>query len=274
MRVGAFLRRYDAAQCGLRASAVGFAALWALAPSGLLFLAALGWFFPDPAALVDQVVATLARAFPGRDLEPLLKQLVIAAGLPDSARRLHEARVGASLAGVAAQLWTGSGLMAVLSEQIDAVLGARPRPWHLRRAVGLGFFLLAGGVLVGAFLVSVDPVPLLRSLPRPLGAWVGELSVFLVATLLFALTYRILPGTPVAWPAAWRAGGGAAALWCAARLAITLVWLWTGGLPAVYGVVSGALALLAWVWATFAIILGGAVWIGTTQAARYNGTAP
>lgn len=250
----------------MRASALAFQTLWALAPCGLLFLAALGWIVPDPSQMSREVSRYAARAFPGHDVAPLLRELMNAADLAGAARRLHEARVSASLAGVAMQLWTGAGLMAALTAQLDIVMGvAHGRSAPVRRAVGLFFFLLFGAIVMGAFVFVLGPRLALwfsfpvRNLPTPWDTLAAEAVTALTAVVLFTLAYRVLPAASVSLRSALRAGVVAAGFWTLARIGFTFGLTLMADMANAYGVVSSVLVLLAWIWATWLILLSGAL---------------
>ena len=123
-------------------------------------------------------------------------------------------RVVATLLGLATLLFAASGVFAELRDSLDTIWGVRP-PWagigaeiksrffSFAMVVGVGFLLVvslvfsAGVEAAGKYFGQMLPLP-----PAALQA-VNIAVSFIFVTVLFAMTYKVVPHARIAWSDVW-----------------------------------------------------------------------
>ena len=168
-------------------------------------------------------------------------------------------------------LWAASWMFTVIEKALNRVWGTYPRSFLHGRAVNIAVMsliwaLLAASALFTAFVsglhAAADRIPI-RQAP-----WIVALSglawqtIFVLASLavtiiLFAVLYKLLPNTHVAFTEALPGAVLAGALWEAAKFGFAYL------LPyfhydLLYGSIGAAVALLTWVYLSSVIMLFGA----------------
>ncbi|MGE3107123.1 MAG: YihY/virulence factor BrkB family protein [Phycisphaerales bacterium] len=130
--------------------------------------------------------------------------------------------------------------------------------WLRRRLISMGMvfamlFILLVSLVVSSVIEHV--VPTGQALVGRLVAFIGS---FLVAALLFAAIFKVLPDRPIAWRDVWWGAGVTAGLFSVGKLAVSL-YLEHGGVGESYGKAAGALiALLVWAYYSCTILFLGA----------------
>lgn len=133
----------------------------------------------------------------------------------------------------------------------------RERFLSFAMVLGTGFLLLVSLVLsaaiaaLGKFVSGQFPVvePLLH-----LGS---TLVTLVVATLLFAMIFKLLPDTFVPWRDVWEGAIFTALLFTAGKTLIAL-YLGKSGLASAYGAAGSLVVLIAWIYYSAQILLFGA----------------
>jgi len=283
-RLVAILRSAPWHELQLRSAALAWASLWAIAPAALLFLAALGWLLPDSGPLAESVASLVARAFPGRNVEPVLRDLIRAADLEGSVRALRDARAGVAIMGLLGWFASGTSFVSAAGEQLDALLRLpHPRGWIRRRGMAIGALLIVLALETAACALALAPPALLRSGRPAILRWVAESSVPVLAWALYAVFLRVLPSGRNRWPVAMRTGFLMALVWWLLRSVATWFLAMPGFRHPVAGLAGTVLVALAWLQASIWLLLFGAWWIGRADTPestdpeggpRYNGPAP
>lgn len=94
----------------------------------------------------------------------------------------------------------------------------------------------------------------------------NEVAAFLVMTLLFAMMFKLLPDTHVAWRDVWIGALITAALFTVGKLLIGL-YLGKGAVGSAYGAAGSLVVLVVWVYYSAQILFLGAE-LAHTQAER------
>jgi membrane protein len=176
------------------------------------------------------------------------------------------------------------GVVVELKDAFNAVWEVKQTPgkglWHFARTYVLSF----AGVIAGAFLLLVSMLvsAALAAIGKYLGPFVPESALqfagficsFIVIATLFALMFKGLPDTEVAWRDAWLGAVITAALFEIGKFLIAL-YIGKQGLESTYGAAASIVVVLIWVYYTAQIVLLGAEFTHAraVQAGRAPGPA-
>jgi membrane protein len=243
------------------------------APSLGAALAYYTIFSLAPVLIVMIAVAGLAF---GREVarDEILRQIQTLVGPAGAAtirtviQRANEPALGiiASTIGLVAVVVGASGAFLQLQEALNQVWKVKPKSesfWvsTLRKrslsfglVLGTGFLLLASLALsatlalVGTFMGHLLPIPalLLES--------VNFILSFAVITLLFAMIFKVLPDTEVAWGDVWIGAAVTAFLFTIGKMLIGL-YLGESSVASAYGAAGSLVVVLVWVYYSAQILL-------------------
>ena len=246
------------------------------APSLGAALAYYTIFSLAPVLIVVIAVAGLAfgREAAEREILRQIQALVGPAGaatIQTIIQRADQPALGiiASTLGPATVLVGASGAFLQLQDTLNQIWKVKPKSesfWlcELRKrslsfglVLGTGFLLLvslavsAGLAMVGTFMGHLLPIPafLLES--------VNFLLSFAVITLLFAMIFKVLPDTEVAWGDVWIGAGVTALLFTIGKMLIGL-YLGKSSVASTYGAAGSLVVVLVWVYYSAQILLLGA----------------
>jgi membrane protein len=175
----------------------------------------------------------------------------------------------AGIFGIAALLFGASGVFFDLQDSLNTVWGVksssagglmgmlRYRFTSFAMVLGIGFLLLVSLVL-SAFLAAAGRY-FERLLPAPEALlYLANLAIsFAAITLLFALIYKLVPDTEIAWRDVWVGAAVTALLFTAGKFVIGL-YLGKAGLGSAYGAAGSLVVMLAWVYYSAQIFFLGA----------------
>ena len=195
----------------------------------------------------------------------------------------------AALLGLATLLFGASGVFGQLQDAMNTIWEVKPEPmgvWGYIRSrflsfamvLGTGFLLLASLVL-SAWVTGVSDL-LARQMAGldTLAQMANQLISFGVVMVLFALIFRMLPDTNVAWRDVWFGAAITALLFSIGKYLIGL-YLGTSSVGSAYGAAGSLVVLVLWIYYSAQIMFFGAevtqVWarkfgsraVGQTQAA-------
>lgn len=206
-------------------------------------------------------------------------------------QQAQQPRVGtiAALLGLATLLFGASGVFGQLQDAMNTIWEVKPQPmgvWGYIRSrflsfamvLGTGFLLLASLVL-SAWVTGVSDL-LARQMAGldTLAQMANQLISFGVVMVLFALIFRMLPDTNVAWRDVWFGAAITALLFSIGKYLIGL-YLGTSSVGSAYGAAGSLVVLVLWIYYSAQIMFFGAevtqVWarkfgsrsVGQTQAA-------
>jgi len=242
------------------AAALAYYALFSLAPLVLIAVAVAGLVFGHQAA-EGQLYTQLA----GLIGDPGAKavQSIVA--------NMHQQGGGvvATIVGIATLLFGASGVFVQLQDSMNTIWKARPpttngiveflrvRMVSFSMVLGIGFLLLVSLVL-SAFLAAVGDY---LGMFVPGGAAVGQALnatvSLVVVTALFAMIYKMLPDTPVAWRDVWVGALLTSFLFTLGKFAIGY-YLGKASVASSYGAAGSVVILLLWVYYSSLILYFGA----------------
>lgn len=264
------------------AAAVAFYTLFSFAPLVIVAIMIAGVVFGEAAAagqLAERLEGIVGR-MPGQVLEAAIANA-------------HGPNTGvlATLVGVLISLFAATGVFHELGKALDLVWdhepnspsggdsaatsgtdGARGSSRRWKHAVleqlkaRFWAFTMVLGIGLG-LLLSLFASTLLASLGRHATwvwaqwFWLGRIVDMLLSvglgTLVFALIYKVLPASKVAWRDLWRGAFIAALLFSFGRLLIG-VYLANSSVASVYGAAGALVVLMVWTWGSAMVLLFGA----------------
>jgi membrane protein len=193
------------------------------------------------------------------------------------ASKPHEG-ILATVVGVGTLLFAAIGVVVQLKDALNTVWEVKDPPisgvWSFIRTYALS---LAGILAVGfLLLVSMLMTAALAAVGKRLAPYLPEVSLQLVGfflsfgiiSLLFAMMFKWLPDTPVAWSDVWLGAIVTAALFELGKLAIGL-YIGKQGLESTYGAAASIVVVLIWVYYSSQIVLMGAEFTNV-YARRYG----
>jgi membrane protein len=133
----------------------------------------------------------------------------------------------------------------------------RERFWSFAMVVGMGFLLLVSLVLsawlaaLGALFGEMLPVPayLLET--------ANALASLVVITLVFAMTFKVLPDLKIAWRNVWIGAAVTALLFTAGKSLIGL-YLGRSTIASAYGAAGSLVVILLWIYYSAQLVFFGA----------------
>ena len=243
----------------LGASLAFYTAL-SIAPLLVILLGVAAFFFGDDAA-GGHIVHEL-RSLVGDEGAKAIEQMIASANKPTTGTI-------ATVLSVATLLFGASGVFGQLQSALNTIWEVKPKPgrgvWGFLRDRFLSFamvmgiaFLLIVSLVVTAALAAVSN---LWSGLAESAAWLAQglnLCVSLgLLTMLFAMTFKLLPDVKMAWSDVWLGGFITAALFVIGKFAIGL-YLGHSSMASSYGVAGSFVVLLVWVYYSAQILFFGA----------------
>jgi membrane protein len=243
------------------AAALAYYALFSLAPLLLIVTAVAGLVFGQEAAeghLYLQISDLV-----GKDSAKAIQAIVANVALHRSGGVL------ATLAGVGVLVFGATGVFAQLQDSLNTVWRVRSPTtngildWFRVRflsfsmVMGVGFLLLVSLVLsallagVGQFLGAFIPGWVV------LGHVLNVLISLAGITVLFAMMYKVLPDTPVAWRDVWLGALVTSFLFTVGKFAIGF-YLGQASVASSYGAAGSVVIVLLWVYYSSLILYLGA----------------
>ena len=242
------------------AAALAYYALFSLAPLVLIAVAVAGLVFGHQAAegqLYTQLAGLIGDAG-GKAVQSIVANMHQQGG-----------GVVATIVGIATLLFGASGVFVQLQDSMNIIWKAKPpttngiveflrvRLVSFSMVLGIGFLLLVSLVL-SAFLAAVSDY---LGMFIPGGAAVGQALnatvSLVVVTALFAMIYKLLPDTPVAWKDVWVGALLTSFLFTVGKFAIGF-YLGKASVASSYGAAGSVVILLLWVYYSSLILYLGA----------------
>jgi membrane protein len=271
----AFWQWYDDNPAQLSA-ALAFYAMFAIAPLLIIAVALAGLVF-GVHATQNQIVDAM-EGIVGREIALAIQATVKSANQP------HSGKI-ATLVGVVTLFIGAAGVVMQLKQSLNAIWQVAPKPGRGVLAVaveyggaflavlGIGVFLLLSLAVGTAIDALSDSVQQLLPGGFALWRWV-ELGVsFGLLTLLFALTYKILPSVHIAWRDVWIGAAITAVLFTLGKMLIGK-YLAYSSVTSAYGAAGSIIVILLWAYYSAQVFFFGAEFTHV-YARRYgSGVAP
>lgn len=241
-------------------AALSFYTLFSLAPLLLIATAIVGTVFGQEAAQAELVAATRSAA--GDAVASLLENVLDNIALSSGGVLPTLFGLVAFFLGVTAAF---ASLQSALNTVWNVASPHRHPVWEFTRKRLLSFVLVLGTGLLGmlAFAASVGlgvaGDRLSNVVPRlPLLLFALDIaSSFAVATLLFAMIYKLLPDVELAWRHVWSGAMITAAFVVAGKQVVGVI-LGRSALASVYGTAGSLVLFLFWVYYSAQLVLLGA----------------
>jgi membrane protein len=175
----------------------------------------------------------------------------------------------ATLIGVGTLLFGASGVFGQLQETLNRIWDVPPNKssgiWNMVRSrflsfamvLVIGFLLLASLVLSAAIAGAGE---YLSDMVPGLEAWLqtaNTITSFVIVTVLFALIFKVLPDTSIAWRDVWVGALLTSLLFTIGKFAIGL-YLGKSSLASGYGAAGSLVVLIVWVYYSAQIMFFGA----------------
>lgn len=247
-------------RCSAQSAALAFYTIFSLAPILVVVIALAGAVWGQEA--VRGQIFHEFEGLMGPDAALLVQEVLKGAARPSTGRIT-------AVVGIVTLLLGATAVFSQLQEALNSVWAVAPKPGAaittlLRKrlhsfalVIGIGF-LLAVSLILSAGLTAFS-----RYLERVLDLPVDFLQIanfvvsFLVITLLFAMTYRILPDVKIEWRDVWMGSLLTAVLFVIGK---TMIGLYLGrtGVASAYGAAGSLVVILLWVYYSSLIFLFGA----------------
>jgi membrane protein len=239
-------------------AALAYYSVFSLGPLIIITISIAGFVFGHAAArgevsaqIEDLLGATGARA---------VEAMIAAASRPFEG-------ILATVVGVAVLLFAALGVVVQLKDALNTVWETKAPEgnglWAFVRSylvsfaaiIALGFLLLVSLLVTAVLaLTSKHAAPYL---PEAMLHLVSTAVSFGVTTVLFAMMFKWLPDTDVAWRDVWLGAAITAVLFNVGKVLIGL-YIGKQGLESVYGAAASIIVLLLWVYYSAQIVLLGA----------------
>lgn len=194
----------------------------------------------------------------------------------------------AALLGLATLLFGASGVFGQLQDAMNTIWEVKPQPlgvWGYIRSrflsfamvLGTGFLLLASLVL-SAWVTGISDL-LARQMEGldAIAQMANQLISFGIVMVLFALIFRMLPDTNVAWRDVWFGAAITALLFSIGKYLIGL-YLGTSSVGSAYGAAGSLVVLVLWIYYSAQIMFFGAeitqVWARKFGSRAVGQTSP
>jgi membrane protein len=253
-----------------RGAAIAFYAVTAIGPVLLLVIALAGLVYGQAAAS-DAIVGRL-RDLMGEQGATLLQTVIKGAA---------SKRTGilAGIVGVVTLLATASGAFSEVQAALNAFWKAKPEGSSFirliwTRVVGLGLVVAMGAILVASFVVSAA----LAAFGDLVGAWLPAGNLILHAanlivsvaliTLMFAVIYKVLPDTKLAWRDVLVGAFVTALLFSVGKYLVGF-YIGYSAAGSSYGAAGALIVVLLWIYYSSEIFLLGAE-LTKAYAIRYG----
>jgi membrane protein len=243
------------------AAALAYYALFSLAPLVLIAVAVAGLVFGQQAAegglytqLDDLVGDAGAQA-----LQSLVAHM----------HRQQGGGIAATIVGLATLLFGATGVFAQMQDSMNTIWKAKPpttngiveflrvRLVSFSMVLGTGFLLLVSLLLSAAIAALGDYLGTFLPGGAAVGHALNATVSLAVVTALFAMIYKILPDTPVAWRDVWLGALVTSFLFTIGKFGIGF-YLGKASVASSYGAAGSVVVLLIWVYYSAMILYFGA----------------
>lgn len=253
-------------------AAIAYYTLFALAPVLLVVIAIAGLVFGDQAVrgqLVHEIEGLI-----GRDGALAIQAILQRASDPREG-------IAASVIGLVALFLATTGAFLELQAALNKIWQVTPKKSAgfdfkalLRRRVrSFGVVVAIGFLLMVSLTVNAAVSALINWLGGRAEVWpqiiliINQLVALLVATLMFAVLYRVLPDVELKWHHVWVGAVSTAILFAIGQRLIGL-YLGRSAVASPFGAAGTIAIILVWVYYSSQIVLLGAEF--TYQYARYK----
>jgi len=243
------------------AAALAFYTLFSLAPLVIIVVAIVGVVLGDDAARgqVSGEISGLVGLQAAQTIEEAVRS-----------SRMKEGGIVPTILGVITLLFGATTVFAQMQTSLNEFWGVVARPsrsgvgvFFATRLLSLGLVLIIGFLLLTSFIISMSIVALIKyastwiPIPPLAVASVDAVLSLIIATVLFATIFKMLPDVRLEWQDMWKAGLVTALFFVAGQYVIS--WYLTAMAPAsTYGAAASLVLVLLWVYYSALILFYGA----------------
>ena len=258
-------------ECGQLAAALSYYATFSVFPLLILVLGGVGFFLGPATPAQEQILLAFTRSVSGGE--------VLVGTLETLLTAVAEQSGEATLVGLVTLLIGTSGVFGQLDLTFNKIWNT-PTPTSsggivaaIKRALGkrlfaFGISLAAGQLLAISLVLTAVTNAGLQGATTLLGipqgslattiSFLGQLLVTLaVNALIFALLFKYLPATRVAWGDVWAGALSSAVVWEIAKQLLAFYIGWSR-FSSAYGAISTLLVAMAWIYFSSQILFMGA----------------
>ena len=252
--------RWTEDKASMMAAALAFYALFSLAPLVLIAVAVAGLVFGQQAA-EGGLYAKIAHLV-GDATAKALQELV--AGM-----HRQSGGVLATVIGAATLVFGATKVFVQLQDSMNTIWRARPPTTHgiveflrvrllsFTMVLGIGFLLLVSLILSALLSALGDYLGASHAGVTVVGEALNDSVSLVIVTVLFAMVYKILPDTYVAWRDVWLGALVTSLLFTLGKSAIGF-YLGKASVASSYGAAASLVILLFWVYYSAMILYLGA----------------
>jgi membrane protein len=252
-------------------AALAFYTIFSMAPLLIVVIAIVGFILGEHT--VQTEIVKRVQEMIGSQGADAIRTMIRAAYRPGTG-------FWATVIGIFVILFGSTSALVMLKQALNIVWGAKPNPdapyWNMvkERLLSVAMILFIGFLLILSVLLSVAlsfvtgffhhilPIPAFFMQAADFG-----ISV-LLATLLFALIYKILPDVEIAWTDVWIGSAITAVLFSLGKFLIGM-YLGRSSIASAYGAASSLAVVLLWIYYSSQIFFIGAE-VTQVYANRYG----
>ena len=237
-------------------AALAFYAIFSLAPVLVIMIAIAGLAFGKKAAATEFLLEV--KIFLGPAVASFIQTVIRSAAQPQLGTR-------AAVIGISTVLIGASGTFVELKNTLNKIWKVLPpseKLWVVtirERALSFGLVLATGFLLLVSLALSTTLAIVGWQLPTSatLLESIHILLSFGVVTFLFAMIYKVLPDTNIAWADVWIGGAVTSLLFTFGKTLVGF-YLGTSDLASAYGAAGSLVVMLVWIYYSAQIFLFGA----------------
>ncbi len=257
-------------------AALAYYTVFALAPTIVIVIAVAGLVLGEEAAqgeILNQI-RDLVGEQGAHAVEATIKSARDSGGTSTA--------IGLGLVTLVFGLW---GVFGELQDALNTIWGVAPKPgrgaldvikerfWSFTLVVGTGFLLLVSLAISTWLTMLTTYFWYLLPLPAPLLETVNFTISLGVITVLFALTFKLLPDIEIAWRDVWLGAAVTALLFTVGKFVIGL-YLGKSGVASAFGAAGSLVIILVWVYYSAQILYFGAEFTKVWTRRRGSGFVP
>jgi membrane protein len=254
------------------AASLSYYTMFSIAPVLVIAVSVAGMVFGEEAARGQ--IQTQLQDLVGASGAEVIGQMMISARKPSSG-------ILATVLGVIALIFGATGVFVQLQEALNHIWHVQPKPrsgvlnFLRSRFLSFAMVLVIGFLLLVSLVVSAALAGIGAYLDQLIPGWtllwqgLNLLISFAVITVLFAMMYKILPDTHVAWRDVWLGAAVTSLLFSLGKLGIGL-YLGRSTVSSSYGAAGSLAVVLIWVYYSAQILFLGAEF--TQVYARSHGS--
>jgi membrane protein len=253
-------------------AALAYYATFSLAPLLIIAVAISGLVFGREAAS-GQIIGQI-QGLVGADTAATIQAMIAKSNQPATS-------VITSLLGIVALLFGASGVFGELQQSLNTIWDIEPKPKHglwtsmKEKFFSFGMVLGSGFLLLISLVLSAGLAAMSNIVTGLIPGWgvitqvLNFILSFVVITVLFALIFKYVPETKIAWADVWIGAALTALLFTIGKALIGL-YIGYSSLSSTYGAAASLVVILIWVYYSAQILFFGAEF--TQVYANANGS--